>query len=265
MSKLIKAMEKAQQERKEQTKSQEYIQISDPEEKNKGQQSPPQGKQTKEFNVTPSILEKNRIATYLKDPSIMDNYNLLRTQILQRTKEKSWNSIMITSAQSQEGKTVTAINLSLCMSRHSQQTCLLVDANFRNPCVCKYLDLQYNLGGIADFILEDVQIADLLLKPKDENLVLLPSNKQLPGSADLLSSPKMQNLILELKNRYPDRYVVFDCPNLLNIPDSLLFSAYVDAVILVVEAHKTSQDQIKQSLDLLKDKNILGVVLNKSS
>ena len=140
-----------------------------------------------------------------------------------------------------------------------------MDANFRNPCVCKYLDLQYNLGGIADFILEDVQIADLLLKPKDENLVLLPSNKQLPGSADLLSSPKMQNLILELKNRYPDRYVVFDCPNLLNIPDSLLFSAYVDAVILVVEAHKTSQDQIKQSLDLLKDKNILGVVLNKSS
>jgi Mrp family chromosome partitioning ATPase len=69
--------------------------------------------------------------------------------------------------------------------------------------------------------------------------------------------------VRELKGRYRDRYVIFDCPPLLTVPDSLVFSSYVDGIILVVEAGRTSKEQIRSSIELLDGKNILGLVMNR--
>ena len=67
-----------------------------------------------------------------------------------------------------------------------------------------------------------------------------------------------------MKERYPDRYVVFDCPDLLHAPDALVFSSYVDGIIFVVEAGKTSREYVQKALNLLEGRNIVGVVLNKT-
>ena len=73
----------------------------------------------------------------------------------------------------------------------------------------------------------------------------------------------MEALVKELKTRYPDRYVIFDCPPLLTAPDSLVFSSYVDGIVLVVEAGRTSREQIQNAVELLEGKNILGLVMNR--
>jgi Mrp family chromosome partitioning ATPase len=96
-----------------------------------------------------------------------------------------------------------------------------------------------------------------------EHFVVLPAGPAFNGSTDLLGSPRMKELVMELKSRYPDRYVMFDCPCLLGTPDSLVFSSYVDAVVLVVEAGRTKREDIAASLDLLSDRNVVGVVMNK--
>jgi Mrp family chromosome partitioning ATPase len=75
----------------------------------------------------------------------------------------------------------------------------------------------------------------------------------------------MGALVRELKTRYTDRYVIFDCPSLENNPDALLFSAYVDAIILVVEEGNASKDKIKKALEMLNGKEIVGLVMNKAS
>jgi len=75
---------------------------------------------------------------------------------------------------------------------------------------------------------------------------------------------EMQDLIVELKHCYPDRYVVFDLPPLFECADPLIFSDYVDGVLLVVEAHKTTTDHLKKAMGLLEGKNIIGTVLNKA-
>jgi Mrp family chromosome partitioning ATPase len=73
----------------------------------------------------------------------------------------------------------------------------------------------------------------------------------------------MQRLVQELKVRYSDRYVIFDCPPLLTVPDSLVFSSYVDGIILVVETGRTAKAQIRNAIELLDGKNILGLVMNR--
>ena len=72
----------------------------------------------------------------------------------------------------------------------------------------------------------------------------------------------MEKLVEEMKRRYPERYVIFDCPPLLTVPDSLIFSSYVDGVILVVEAGRTPRDQIRKAIEMLEGRNIIGLVMN---
>ena len=71
-------------------------------------------------------------------------------------------------------------------------------------------------------------------------------------------------LIHEMKVRYKDRYIILDSPPLLGTADSLLLSRFVDGVILVVEYGRTQKDQIEKALELLKEINVIGTVLNKA-
>jgi Mrp family chromosome partitioning ATPase len=91
---------------------------------------------------------------------------------------------------------------------------------------------------------------------------VLPAGRSTTESAELLSSPLMADLVRELKLFYPDRYVLFDLPPLL-YADPLAFAPLMDGIILVVEAGATPREKILQSLQLLKEFPILGLVLNK--
>ncbi len=209
-----------------------------------------------------SHLEKHRLMTFLDDPMAMDSYNLLRTKLLERTRGQGHNTIMITSALDGEGKTITAINLAASMAREVKQTVLLVDTDLRKPMIQYYLGCNTE-KGLSDYLRGEVPVADLLINPGLANMVVLPGGKPLSGSTDILGSPKMERLVEEMKRRYPERYVIFDCPPVLVAPDALVFSSYVDGVVLVVESGRTPKDQIRKAIDLLEDKNIVGLVMNK--
>ncbi len=218
---------------------------------------------TKAISLDHSHIEKHRIVMPSGDPKILDCYNLLRTQVLQRTRDKGYRTIMVTSAVAGEGKTVTAVNLAMSIARDVQHTVLLVDTDLRNPQIHHYLGCNAT-RGLSDYILDDVPLAELLVNPGIGKMVVLPAGKSLPGSTEILGSPAIKNLVLEMKNRYPDRYVIFDSPPLLGLPDSLVFSSYIDGIILVVEAGSTPKDQIRKAIQLLEGKTILGLVMNKS-
>ncbi len=208
-------------------------------------------------------LAKNRILTKHSNASFTDIYNLLRTQIFHRTRKSKHNVLMVTSAMPGEGKTITSINLAISIAREVDQFALLVDTDMRNPSIHKYLGIEVE-KGLTDHLLHDIPVSDLLIKPGINTLSYLPAGDPIRGSTEILGSPKLQELIIEMKDRYPDRYVIFDCPDLLHAPDALVFSSYVDGIIFVVEAGKTSREYVQKALNLLEGRNIVGVVLNKT-
>ena len=211
------------------------------------------------------LLESNLVMTHLKDPLIKDYYDILRTQVLQRTKINGWNSLMVTSAYPGEGKTLTSINLALAIARHFQQTALLVGANFRTPKICTYFGLEENRTGLSDYLANGDRLQDILFNPGLDKMVILPTGQKI-ASTDILGSPKMKDLVQELKTRYPERYVIYDCPHVLDMPDTLVFSSYVDAVLMVVQAGKTPRQGIQDAVRTLEEQgvNVIGMVLNKA-
>jgi len=259
MSKIEKALERAKKRRQE-VDGQTHGRGT--EERPENQTDKPVYTETKVIPPDKKHLEKHRLMTLLDNPEVMDCYNLLRTQVLQRTRGKGHNSIMVTSVLAGEGKTVTAINLAVSIAREVNQTVLLVDTDLRNPKIDSYLGCDASVG-LSDYFSREISLDQLLVNPGLAKMVVLPAGKPLQGSTEILGSPKMAKLVAEMKGRYPDRYVIFDCPPVLAVSDALVFSSYVDAVILVVEAGRSSRDQIRKAVELLQDANILGLVMNR--
>lgn len=122
-----------------------------------------------------------------------------------------------------------------------------------------------NRPGLTDHLLRGIPLTQTLVNPGMEKLVVLPAGGSQDDSADILGSPAMERLVEEMKTRYPDRYVIFDCPHLLDIPDALVFAEYVDGIVLVVDEGKTDRNNLNAALKMLEGRNLLGVVLNCTS
>jgi Mrp family chromosome partitioning ATPase len=74
----------------------------------------------------------------------------------------------------------------------------------------------------------------------------------------------MELLVKDLKSRYKDRVVIFDTPAILACADPVQLSKFIESVLFVVEEEKTCADDIKQSMKLLSDIHVIGMILNKS-
>lgn len=218
--------------------------------------------QTRVVPLDEKKLLNNKIFSFFKDNMLSEQMRILRTRIINKLEEIGGNTLLITSARPGEGKTLLAINLSISIAQEYDKTVLLVDSNLKNPMVHTYLGLDVD-KGLADVLLKEAQIHEILINPGISRFIIMPAGKNLSGSAELLNSPTAQIIFKDIKTRYPERLIILDSPALLTSADPLILTNYADAILMVVEAEKTSREDIKSAVELLKGKPLIGVVLNK--
>ncbi len=218
--------------------------------------------QSENVQLNPAELIANRCIGIDPSSPIMEHYKLLRTQILQRTRAKGWNTVMITSPNPGDGKSTTAINLALTFAREFSNTALLVDADLKQQAIHKKLG--YNSpAGLSDYLLYDTPMNDLITWPGIEKLTIISGGRTIDNSTELLGSSRMHELVHEMKTRYDDRYVIFDVPPLINVADAVAFAPIVDAILMVVVEGKTSNQDIKTALQMIPREKFLGFVMNR--
>lgn len=224
---------------------------------------------TKVQKVDPEILRKNKIYALFKDNDTNDQIEMLRTQILHKLKDMNGNTILVTSANPGEGKTFVSINLGVSIAQQLDKTALIVDTDIRKPWKhhMNFSDDFWGIKtdkGLSDYFLGNADIEEIMINPGIDKLTIIPGGKSLPNSAGFLASSKMEELVVQLKQRYSERIIIFDSASMLKYSDSLVFSHLIDGVLLVIEAEKTTPDEVKKTISLLKDQNILGCVYNKN-
>ena len=213
--------------------------------------------------VSEATLRMNRIIAGLINHLDADVFRVLRTKVLHLMREQDINSLAITSPTKGGGKSMVAANLAVSMALEKNHTVLLVDLDMRRPTVHTLFGIETG-RGVADYLVDGVDIADLLVNPGLERLVVLPVGRPVPGSSELLSSKKMRQLVGELTERYATRIVIFDLPPLLHLDDALAFLPQVQSSLLIVEEGVNTQAEVRQSLHLLEGSNLLGTVYNKA-
>lgn len=221
--------------------------------------------------LTPSELatldekhfENHRVLSHRPRSIEADAFRILRSQILQNMSKAGFRTLAITSPDYGDGKTTIAINLAISIAMDLKQTVLLVDLDLRKPNMHEYLGLNPR-AGLSDYLINDVPIKECLIRPPFHRLNTLPAGSRVEHSSELLGSPKMSALAQELKNRYPDRLVIYDMPPVLRQDDVIAFAPNIDGVLLVAHNGFTNKNALKRSLDVLGDATIVGTVLNNT-
>jgi protein-tyrosine kinase len=178
--------------------------------------------------------------------------------------EKPGNLIMITSSLPGEGKTFCAINLAMSIAMELDHTVLLVDADVARPSVLRTLGLP-SQRGLMDLLLdENADMSEQLLHTNIDGLTLLPAGTANARATELLASHSMVELLHEMAGRYPDRIIIFDSPPLLLTTEAHVLAAHMGQIVVVVEAEKTSQHAVRESLRQLEGLSNVNLVYNKT-
>lgn len=211
--------------------------------------------------IDTNIVDKHLVCITDPNSPATEQYKKLRARILMATSKEFHNTIMVTSPDIGEGKTITAINLAVAIGNEIDYTSLLVDADLKHPSIHKYLGIKAKYG-LSDYLMGKADLSDILIKTGIGKLILLPSGSSFDNTAELLSSERMKNLVYELKHRYKDRYIIFDSTPILAVSDAISLSSYMDGIVLVVQAVRTTPKAALNAISLIKGSNIIGIVFN---
>ncbi|MCJ9430367.1 XrtA-associated tyrosine autokinase [Kordiimonas marina] len=179
-------------------------------------------------------------------------------------KTKNSNIVLVTSSNPGEGKTFCTINLALSIATEQDVTVLLVDADFSKPEVLNRLGVAGG-RGLMDVVADsELDLGDCLVRTNIPNLVLLPAGRQHNLTTELLASERMEHIVNELSTRYPDRIVIFDSPPVLASSAASVLALYMGQTVFVIEAEKTTEPQIKESLTMISSCENINLILNKT-
>lgn len=221
--------------------------------------------QTRSVELSAALLERQRVLHAGSDAAVRQAYKMLRTQVLQRMREHSLQTIAVVSPTPGDGKSVTATNLAISIAQEPNHTALLVDADFRQPALKTLFGIDVEIG-VEDCLKGEATLSQAMVKPDMfERLVLLPARAQVQDSSELLASKDARALVAELKSRYADRIVIFDLPPVLLSDDALALMPCVDAALVVASEGQTRREDLARTVELLRATRIVGTVLNRSS
>jgi non-specific protein-tyrosine kinase len=206
--------------------------------------------------------EDKLIAARYPRSSHAEAYRILRANIEVADPDKPIRTLLISSPNPDEGKSITASNLAVVMAQTGQRV-ILVDADLRRPWQHKCFNSQNTLG-LSNALLQSDDSQNGFFQPTEtDNLVVLTSGPLPPNPAELLGGNRMRMLIEHLKQEFD--MVIVDSPPILLRADSAILARQVDAVLLVLDMGRTRRDSAIRAKQVLERAggNILGIVLNR--
>ena len=216
-------------------------------------------------NIDTAAMARSRILPGVDDKKAATAYKMLRTRVLKRMRSNNWNSLLVTGAGPNEGKTVTAANLAISVAKDVNQSAILVDLDLQRPSLAEYFGLTVG-AGLGEFLNGEAEIKDIVYAPEGlERLTMIPNQRPIENSSDLIGSPRMHELIAWTREQDNTTLTIFDMPPVLASDDVLAFVEYVNSVLLVVSQGITDRRALEKTVELLGENELLGVVLNRSS
>ncbi len=233
------------------------------------------GKHTK--SRTLKGRQQDLVAHY--DPKSLpaEAFRALRSNIEFVRVDKKFKTFLVTSSFVQEGKTFNVVNLALSMGQAGHKV-LIIEADLRKPVIHKMFGIprlpgltDYILGNyswedirknIADVMLGDFEVEDVLHTPGLDNLTIVTSGTTPPNPAEILRSGRFKEFLGTISEQYD--IVLIDSPPVLPVADATEISSLVDGVLLVYTVGKIGRSILKRakvSLDNV-EANVTGVVLN---
>ncbi len=183
----------------------------------------------------------------------------LRAMVEQKADLHQMRLIGITSSIAGEGKTLTCVQLGRSLASTGRKKILLVDVDIRKA------DLTHGMGarrtpGLTEYLLGGATLPQILQATKVPNLSLITTGIEANSPADLLAGDKFKSFLQEIRSSYD--LVLLDTPPILPVADTPTIRELTDGFLLVYRVGSTPYTMLRQAIEELEEKNVLGAVLN---
>lgn len=170
-------------------------------------------------------------------------------------------TLMITSAERGEGKSLFSLHFSLVLAYHLPRRVLLLDGDIRRPVQHTVFQTKKS-PGFSDLLLGEATVEDVAKPTKVKNLDFLPAGDAGGRPSRLFGGHRVRSAIEQLHQVYD--VVILDSPPVVPVSDPLHFLEAVDGVLYLVMAGQTPRELSKRGIEILNSAgaNILGVVAN---
>jgi capsular exopolysaccharide synthesis family protein len=188
----------------------------------------------------------------------VEQYRKLAAALLQAQADRDVRVVLVTSAAAGEGKSLTAANLAVTLSRSYQRQTLVIDADLRTPSQHRIFRVR-NTRGVSDWLRDrgDDTASTVQLLPR---LTLLTAGGATSDPMAGLTSDRMARLIADAAASFD--FVIVDAPSVNDVPDAHILAGLTDATVLVIRAGMTPHAAIDRAVAALGRERILGAVLN---
>ena len=219
------------------------------------------------LTILPRAKQKQLIARPEEAPILAEGCRVLCANVNAAQAIKPFKLVMVTSALADEGKSTVAANLASYMALSGKRV-LLVDANLRNPKLDTFFQLENHESLSQAFLRAWAKISiELDGQPTDiSTLRVLTAGIAPSNPAELFQTPAAKRVFEHFQAASNFDYIIFDTPSLLPVADTQALAAYMQALILVVDASSTPRKALARVRQTVKRMHIplLGVVINKN-
>ena len=194
---------------------------------------------------------------------IAESFRSLRARLKFLMSQVSGNVISITSTNTGEGKTFCALNLAAVFAISGKKTAL-VGFDMRKPRLSNVFNVT-NQPGISGFLIDQVDIRDIIIPTSHENLFVLPAGMVPPNPSELISSQKTLELFKYLRENFD--IIIIDTPPVGLVSDARIIMDMADCHLFVVRAGVTNREHYALTMAnlLAEDISCLGLIFNDVS
>lgn len=202
---------------------------------------------------------------------LAEEFRILKRQLLLGTGGRAGipdakrQTILVCSAQPDEGKTFCAINLALSMAGEKDLEVLLIDGDFVNPSVPGLLGLPAD-PGLTDALADPgCDPNDFVIQTDIEGLSVLPAGKHANNITELLASERTSQVLDALTRQTRKRVLVFDSPPALVASPASVLASHAGQIMMVVRADRTTEADLREAVSLLSACDTINLLLNRAS
>ncbi len=190
-----------------------------------------------------------------------EQYRQLRTRLSLAEGANAVRTVLVTSPQKGEGKSITSANLALTMAQELQRRVVILEADLRKPSLQQLFGLPPG-PGLSEYLTGAADLQQVMTFMPEQHLTVIPAGSTPGNPAELLGSTAMRRLLDQLRTSF-DR-VILDTPPVLPLADVAILAPLVDGALMVVRAGYTPKPAIENALRAFDSSRLLGVVLNES-
>ncbi len=186
----------------------------------------------------------------------------VRTAVQFSSAEEGCRTVLVTSTQPTEGKTMVAANLAIALSQAGQRV-LLIDADMRKPRQHELLKVK-QAPGLSNLLVGDAKANDAMRRTGSKRLWVMPSGTHPPNPAELLGSARFRSLIGSLGAQFD--WVILDSPPVMAVTDAAVIAHLTTGVVFVVGSEQVNRHMARTAVEQLRASKatILGAVLNRA-